>query len=116
MLGIALGTFGPDMSFAAASIFITSSVPKSYQGAAGSLLITIENLSSAVFVVIAGAIGVAVDGEKHDVGSQEGPGLKGLHASWWFATAVSVVAAFITVVAVRIQKAEEDDHVPEEST
>ena len=35
MPGIALCTFGPDSSFAAASIFITSSVPRSYQGSAG---------------------------------------------------------------------------------
>ncbi|KAL9089041.1 MAG: hypothetical protein Q9159_002759 [Coniocarpon cinnabarinum] len=38
MPGIFLNTFGPDLSFAAASIFITSSVPKSYQGSAGEQL------------------------------------------------------------------------------
>ncbi|KAH7322670.1 major facilitator superfamily domain-containing protein [Stachybotrys elegans] len=37
--GVTLATFGPDLSFAAASIFVTSSVPRSYQGSAGSLLI-----------------------------------------------------------------------------
>ncbi|KAI9928272.1 hypothetical protein MW887_002305 [Aspergillus wentii] len=34
--GLILSTFGPDMSFAAASIFISSNVPRPFQGAAGS--------------------------------------------------------------------------------
>ena len=38
--GVALVTFGPDLAFAAASIFITSNVARSYQGSAGSLLVT----------------------------------------------------------------------------
>ena len=115
MPGIALGTFGPDMSFVAASIFITSSVPKSYQGAAGSLLMTLENLSSAVFVAVAGAIGVAV-AEGGSPKGDEGTGvveLKGLRAIWWFGLAVSVVAAIITAATVRINKAEEREHVAE---
>lgn len=41
MPGIALATFGPDLSFAAASIFITSSFARSYQDRAGSLLVMI---------------------------------------------------------------------------
>ncbi|KAI9690689.1 MAG: hypothetical protein M1820_009893 [Bogoriella megaspora] len=123
MPGIALITFNPDMSFVAASIFITSSVPKSYQGAAGSLLITIENLSSAVFVAVAGAIGTAVNGA-HGVHQDDrkgeswgqGPGadLRGLKACWWFAMSVTIFAALITAAFVRIKKAVESDHVAED--
>lgn len=46
--GVALVAFGPDLAFAAASIFITSNVARSYQGSAGSLLVTNQNLSSAI--------------------------------------------------------------------
>jgi hypothetical protein len=46
--GVALVTFGPDLAFAAASIFITSNVARLYQGTGGSLLVTNQNLSSAI--------------------------------------------------------------------
>lgn len=57
MPGIALVTFGPDLTFAAASIFITSNVPRSFQGSAGSLLVTIQNLSAAIVTAIGDTIG-----------------------------------------------------------
>ncbi|KAI9672705.1 MAG: hypothetical protein M1831_000140 [Alyxoria varia] len=119
MPGIAVGTFGPDMAFAAATIFITSSVPKSYQGAAGSLLITVQNLSAATMVAVAGAIGTSVDGGNTNstaAGSGEvGVGLKGLRAIWWFALGVSVFAGVITAAMVRIRKEVEGEHVSEDS-
>ena len=114
MPGIAIGTFGPDMAFVASSIFITSSVPKSYQGAAGSLLITIQNLSSAFFVAVSGAIGVAVSGRNVSHGEEVGVSLQGLKASWWFALAGSIFAAILTAATVRIKKAVEAVHVDEE--
>jgi MFS family permease len=104
--GVALVTFGPDLSFAAASIYITSNVPRSYQGSAGSLLVTMQNLSSAVMTAVADAIGTQVDqGPDGDIG------LKGIHAIWWFALACEVVAALITLFWVRIPKEEEKEHV-----
>lgn len=104
--GIALVTFGPDMAFAAASIFITSNVPRSYQGSAASLLVTNQNLSSAIITSIADAIGAKVDqGPDGDVG------LTGLRAIWWFALACQLLAALVTVVWVRIPKEEEKEHV-----
>lgn len=45
---IYLVAFGPDMSFEDACIFVTSNVPKSSQGSAGSLLLTMQNLSSTI--------------------------------------------------------------------
>ncbi|CAI7656820.1 unnamed protein product [Penicillium bialowiezense] len=104
--GVALVTFGPDLSFAAASIYITSNVPRSYQGSAGSLLVTMQNLSSAVMTAVADAIGTKVD-----QGPDGNIGLKGIHAIWWFALACEVVAALITLTWVRIPKEEEKEHV-----
>ncbi|CAG8396975.1 unnamed protein product [Penicillium salamii] len=104
--GIILSTFGPDMSFAAASIFITSNVPKSFQGSAGSLLITMQNLSSAVFTAIGDSIGEKVtdlDGYSLD--------LQSLRAIWWFSFGSSMLGVLICVAFVRIPKSEEKEHV-----
>lgn len=104
--GMALVTFGPDLAFAAASIFITSNVARSYQGSAGSLLVTNQNLSSAIMTSVADAIGTRVsksaDGEI---------GLEGLRAIWWFAMAAQLLAALVTVFWVRIPKEEEKEHI-----
>ncbi|KAI1843463.1 hypothetical protein JX265_001811 [Neoarthrinium moseri] len=106
MPGVALATLGPDMSFAAAAIFITSSVPKSYQGSAGSLLVTVQNLTGAIFTSISDTIGVKVD-ELPD-GTI---GLQGMRAIWWFGFASAMTGALITAGLVRIPKAEEKEHV-----
>lgn len=104
--GVALVTFGPDLSFAAASIYITSNVRRSYQGSAGSLLVTMQNLSCAIMTSVADAIGNKV--EKTPSGDI---GLEGLRAIWWFALAAEIVAASITLFWVRIPKEEEKEHV-----
>ncbi|KAI2622371.1 MFS general substrate transporter [Hypoxylon sp. NC1633] len=104
--GVALATFGPDMSFAAAAIFITSSVPRSYQGSAGALLVTVQNLTSAIMTSISDTIGVKVD--QLPTGEV---GLEGLKAIWWFGLASASAGALITVTMVRIPKAEEKEHV-----
>ncbi|KAJ0128926.1 hypothetical protein HZ326_27973 [Fusarium oxysporum f. sp. albedinis] len=104
--GIILATFGPDMSFTAAAIFITSSVPRSYQGAAGSLLVTVQNLTVAIMTSISWAIGSRVE-----MLPNEEIGLKGIKAIWWFGLASALTGALITVTMVRIPKAEEKEHV-----
>ncbi|KAI1806481.1 MFS general substrate transporter [Daldinia bambusicola] len=104
--GVALATFGPDMSFAAAAIFITSSVPRSYQGSAGALLVTVQNLTSAVMTSISDSIGIKVD----PLPSGE-IGLQGLKAIWWFGLSSALTGALITATLVRIPKAEEKEHV-----
>ena len=104
--GVTLATFGPDLSFAAISIYITSNVRRSYQGSAGSLLMTVQNLSSAVMTSVANALGTKVaKGPSGDIG------LEGLRAIWWFALAAEVVAGVITLLWVRIPKEEEKEHV-----
>lgn len=107
MPGVALATFGPDMSFAAAAIFITSSVPRSYQGAAGSLLVTVQNLAMAIMTSIGGAIGQRVETlpETGEIG------LAGIRAIWWFGLVAALAGALITATMVRIPKAEEKEHV-----
>ncbi|RMY12880.1 hypothetical protein D0868_02323 [Hortaea werneckii] len=105
MPGIALATFGPDMSFAAASIFITSNVPRSYQGSAGSLLVTIQNLSSAIMTSIGDSIAAEVKT------LEDGTiGFDGLRAAWWFALAAALAGALITAIFVRIPKEVEKPH------
>jgi hypothetical protein len=104
--GIVLATFGPDMSFAAAAIFITSSVPRSYQGAAGSLLVTVQNLTVAVINSIGGAIG-----EKVEALPNGEIGLSGIKAIWWFGLGMALTGALITATMIRIPKAEEKEHV-----
>ncbi|KAE8323896.1 major facilitator superfamily domain-containing protein [Aspergillus sergii] len=46
--GVIPVAFGPEMSFEAASIFVTSNVLKSSQCSAGGLLVTMQNLSSTI--------------------------------------------------------------------
>ena len=106
MPGVALATFGPDLSFAAAAIFITSSVPRSYQGAAGSLLVTVQNLTSAIMTSVSDSIGVKVN----ELPSGE-IGLEGLRAIWWFGFGSALCGAFITATMVRIPRSEEKEHV-----
>ena len=106
MPGVALVTFGPDLSFAAASIFITSNVSQSYQGSAGSLLMTIQNLSAAIMTSVADALGAQID-----LSPAGEVGLTGLRAIWWFGLGVALLGALITVVGVRIPKEMEKEHV-----
>lgn len=112
MPGIALVTFGPDLSFAACSIFITSNVPRSYQGSAGSLLVTVQNLSAAVMTALADTVGVKTQ-EVIGTGESAGQtfiGLEGLKACWWFAFSLAMASAVITAVFVRIPKSVEKEH------
>lgn len=106
MPGVGLVTFGPDLAFAAASIFITSNVARSYQGSAGSLLLTMQNLATAVMTSVADAVGTNVDLQPNGE-----IGLKGLRAIWWFGLAVALLSALITIIWVRIPKEEEKDYV-----
>lgn len=106
MPGVALATLGPDLSFAAATIFVTSSVPRSYQGSAGSLLVTVQNLTLAIAASVFGSVGIKIgmlpDGEV---------GLEGMRAIWWFGLGSALLGALITITMVRIPKAEEKEHV-----
>jgi MFS family permease len=103
--GICLVTFGPDLAFAAASIFITSNVSRSYQGSAGSLLVMVQNLSGAIMTSVADAVGAQVDlGEGGEIG------LRGLRAIWWFAFVGGILGAGVVGGWVRIPREVEKEH------
>lgn len=103
--GITVVTLGPDLSFAAASIFITSAVPRDHQGAAGSLLVTIQNFSAAILTAVSDALGASVAGDGAELN------LPSLRAIWWFNLAVSLLGAGICLLFVRIPKTAEKEHV-----
>ncbi|KAL4795196.1 major facilitator superfamily domain-containing protein [Aspergillus venezuelensis] len=107
MPGIALVTIGPDLTFAAATIFITSNVPRSFQGSAGSLLVMIQNLAAAIVTAIGDSIGKEVSraGGRYDLD------LGALREIWWFNLAISVLAALVCAVFVKIPRNEEKDYV-----
>ncbi|KAI9666773.1 MAG: hypothetical protein M1831_001549 [Alyxoria varia] len=107
MPGIAFASFGPDLSFAASSIFITSSVKRSYQGSAGSLLVTVQNLSAAVITAVGDTIGFKVT---ESDGAEDAINLHGLRSIWWFCFAITILPAILTATRVRIPKAEEKEH------
>lgn len=104
---ILLVTLRPDSSFAAASIFITSQVPRHSQGAAGSLLITLQNVSVAIMTGISDAIGASMSTSDH-VGDIS---LQGLRALWWFQLACALLPAAISSAFVRLPRGQEKDHV-----
>ncbi|CAO1625069.1 unnamed protein product [Sympodiomycopsis kandeliae] len=105
---IAIATLGPDLSFAASSIFVTSSVARHSQGAAGSLLITVQNLGVAIMTGLSDAIqSAAVDDQP--VTTRQGT-LAGLHALWWFQLGCALAGAAICAFFVRIPRGQEKDH------
>ncbi|KXH39958.1 hypothetical protein CSIM01_10789 [Colletotrichum simmondsii] len=101
-----VSTFGPDMSFAAVSVFITSNVPRSYQGAAGSLVITAQNLSTAVLAALGDTIGEKITGQPED-----SLDLMALRSIWWLSLATALTGALICGFFVRIPRSEEKEHV-----
>ncbi|UQC80993.1 uncharacterized protein CLUP02_06479 [Colletotrichum lupini] len=101
-----VSTFGPDMSFAAVSVFITSNVPRSYQGAAGSLVITAQNLSTAVLAALGDTIGEKITGQPG--GSLD---LMALRSIWWLSLATALTGALICGFFVGIPRSEEKEHI-----
>lgn len=106
MPGIALVTLGPDLSFAAASIFITSSNPKSFQGSAGSVLVMIQNIAAAIMTAVGDSIG-----QRPSSAAGYDFDLEGVRAIWWLSLGISLLGALICAVFVRIPRSEEKDHV-----
>lgn len=109
MPGIALVALGPDLTFAAASIFITSSVPRSFQGSAGSVLITIQNIAAAIITAIGDSIG-----ERVSQGQSYRLDLAGLRAIWWFSLGASILGAAICALFLRFARSEEKEHMYED--
>ena len=53
--------FGMDMSFPAATIILSSSVPKEHQGIAASLVLTVTNYSISLGLGVAGTVAMEID-------------------------------------------------------
>jgi len=102
---LSVSALGPDLSFSSASIFITSRVPRSYQGSAGALLITFQNLSSAIITSLSETIGVNYENKGPDAELS----LEALKVCWWFNLACCL-SAVLVVGFVRIPKTTEEEH------
>ncbi|KAE8392270.1 hypothetical protein BDV23DRAFT_171012 [Aspergillus alliaceus] len=83
-------------------------LPRSFQGSAGSLLVTMQNLSSAIFTAVGDTIG-----ESATKGEGYSPDLNALRALWWVSLATSLLGALVSGVFVRIPKAEEKGPMPD---
>ena len=70
---------------------------------------TVQKLSSALMAAIADAICEKVHGTSSE--GEQVVGLGGMRAIWWFAFAISILAAVITATTVRFAKEEGKDHV-----
>lgn len=99
---VIISTFGPDLSFAAASVFLTSNVPRRLQASAGSLLLTVMYLGGAIFVGLGGIIETSLKRKDE---------LDALRAIFWFNMAVDLLALLVAVVWLRIPKTEEKQHL-----
>lgn len=113
-IGITLATFGPDLSFASASVFVTSSVKRKYQGTAGSLVNTVINVSMSLGVGIAGIVESTYLKSKDtgDAGwtASSEEVLESYRAAWWFSLAICLSGLLLTLVFVRIPKTDEKAH------
>ncbi|KAI5291398.1 hypothetical protein KEM54_005013 [Ascosphaera aggregata] len=133
--GIAISTFAPDLSFAAAAIFLTTHCSRRYQGVAGSLLITLQNLSSAIVTSTSESIGTAVEqhhltvlsvpehyryvgnpgatwmGPGHNMVAGRGTTLQQLHTIWWFDISGSLLGIIVAALFLRLPRATESEHL-----
>lgn len=131
--------FTPDLSFAAASIFVTSNVSRRYQGVAGSILVTLQNISQAIMTSLSDTVGSAVTNKGYEVlsatlkpeyrhvglngtswmgpggqmqyGTRTGTTMEALQAVWWFDLAGALLALVLSAVLLRIPKEDEREHL-----
>ncbi|BFZ53394.1 hypothetical protein PYCC9005_000417 [Savitreella phatthalungensis] len=114
LLSVSISTLGPDLAFASASVFITSSVKRKYAGTAGSLVNTVFNVSMSIGTGIGGIVEaqvMAAQLSKDPSMSLEQATLISYRATWWFCLALALISFVITVVFVRIPKTDEKKHI-----
>lgn len=100
--------WGMDMSFPAATIFLSNALPRKHQGAAASLVNTVVNYSISIALGMAGTIEVHVNGG----GTTPEQLLKGYRSALYFGIGLSglgilVAAAF--VLSERVKGASVED-------
>lgn len=84
-------TFGPDLSFACASLIASDLLPPDQQGVAGSFINTVVNYSVALGLALAGNV---------ETGTNEGGAdlLKGYRAAWWLGAGFAALGGVMTAV------------------
>ncbi|RMZ89592.1 hypothetical protein DV736_g3175, partial [Chaetothyriales sp. CBS 134916] len=93
-------TFGMDMSFPAASLIISNTVPREKQGVGMSLVNTVVNYSISIALGIAGTVEMQVT--KGD----SGPGavLRGYRSAWYFGVGLAGLGLCFSVVDLVMTK------------
>lgn len=109
-LGIIFSTFGPDLAFASASIFVTSNVKRKYQGAAGSLVNTTIQISMSLGVGLAGVVESSFLTSKHVENPTTEQTLQSYRAAWFFSLGITILGTVLTILFVRIPKTDEKSH------
>ncbi|THH20802.1 hypothetical protein EW146_g632 [Bondarzewia mesenterica] len=83
--------FGPDLSFACASLIASDALSHEEQGVAGSFINTVVNFSIALGLAIAGNVESAVNDGGNDI-------LKGYRAAWWCGCAFAGTGLVMTII------------------
>ncbi|KAB2570697.1 putative MFS-type transporter [Lasiodiplodia theobromae] len=81
--------FGPDLSFASASLIVSDQVPKDQQGAAGSFVNTVVNYSIGLGLAFAGNLEVRTNDGGKDI-------LQGYRSAWWLGTGFAGLGVLVT--------------------
>ncbi|GME31725.1 MFS-type transporter [Neofusicoccum parvum] len=85
---VMLVAFGPDLSFASASLIVSDQVPKEQQGAAGSFVNTVVNYSIGLGLAFGGNVEVATNDGGKDV-------LQGYRSAWWLGTGFAALGVAV---------------------
>jgi MFS family permease len=109
-------TFGPDLSFSSASVFVTSNVKRKYQGSAGSVLNAILNLAMSLGVGLSGIVESQIIKSKAGTSNADSePSLSDVllsfRGAWWFSLGLSLASLLVTLLFVRIEKTSEKKHM-----
>ncbi|KAF4544545.1 MFS-type transporter [Lasiodiplodia theobromae] len=86
---VVLIAFGPDLSFASASLIVSDQVPKDQQGAAGSFVNTVVNYSIGLGLAFAGNLEVRTNDGGKDI-------LQGYRSAWWLGTGFAGLGVLVT--------------------
>lgn len=89
--------FGMDMSFPAATIILSSSVPKEHQGIAASLVLTVTNYSISLGLGIAGTVAVEIDKGGKDL-------LKQFRGAFYSSIGLAVLGLVIAIASAGYYK------------
>ena len=92
-VGLIVAPWGMDMSFPAATIILSESVPREHQGIAASLISTVVNYSISIGLGIGGTVLVNVNDGGKDV-------LAGYRGAWYAGIGLSAVGVVVSLIAM----------------